>query len=62
MKIRPEIRIMNSLEDINLQDLDTLSSQTNFQFLQISKPKKKEDEQPVITYYKKKDSSKCSLF
>lgn len=62
MKIRPEIRIMNSLDDIDLQSLDTLSSQTNFQFLQSSKPKKKEEEQPVITYYKKKDSSKSSLF
>lgn len=61
MKIRPEIRITHSLEDINLQDLDSLSSQTNFQFLQTP-PKKKEEEEPVITYYKKKDSSKCSLF
>lgn len=62
MKITPNITFEHSLKDINLQDLDDLSLQTTFQFLQTP-PKKKEEEEPVITYYKKnKDSSNKNLF
>ena len=62
MKLAPNITIKHSLEDIDLQDLDNLSSQTTIHFLQTP-PKKKEEEQPVITFYNKnRDSSNNSLF